>query len=107
VQVCGVERVLDKYATGVLKSLRPGEAVGRVSIVVTEEWPAYAFNYLPITGILVIMAAYHPGFYLPRRLIGVRLRAKRLLKEDEEKMRSATRKETPSQSSAGGGETAC
>src|SRR4051812_14653880 len=52
-----------------------------ISIITTEEWPVWAFDYLPNFAILVILAVYHPGFYLPRRLTGFSLKTKGLLQE--------------------------
>lgn len=86
--------MFDKNAAAVLRALPPAAAVRKVSIVATREWPDYVFSYLPIAGILLIMAVYHPGLYLPRRLLGVRLRAKALMQKDgEKKTRSCEREE--------------
>jgi hypothetical protein len=54
-------------------------------VVTTDEWPFYVFDILPNLLIFTILAVYHPGFYLPRRLTGFRLKSFALLKEEKEK----------------------
>ncbi|CRK38315.1 hypothetical protein BN1708_007705 [Verticillium longisporum] len=71
--IIGIMNVLEKDALETLKSTRrPG------SIIITEEWPTWVFNFLPTLLVLSIMAVYHPGYYLPKRLTGARLKGKEL-----------------------------
>lgn len=56
------------------------------SIVSTEEWPTYVFDFLPSFGIIVILGFYHPGYYLPRSLMGFRLNSRALLKAEQRRM---------------------
>ncbi|KAH8901274.1 hypothetical protein GQ53DRAFT_631306 [Thozetella sp. PMI_491] len=51
------------------------------SIVTTDEWTLYVFDTLPQALILIILAIHHPGFYLPKRLLGFRLKTQALAKE--------------------------
>ncbi|KAM0331451.1 hypothetical protein ACHAQA_003127 [Verticillium albo-atrum] len=72
--ILGIMNVLEKDALETLKaSRRPG------SILTTEEWPTWVFNFLPTLLIISIMAVYHPGYYLPKRLTGLRLKGKELV----------------------------
>lgn len=65
--------VLEKDALETLIATRmPG------SILTTSEWPAWTFQFAPMLLIIIIMAAYHPGYYLPRRLMGLRFKGKEL-----------------------------
>lgn len=83
-------RIFEKVDITILQDLRvldPSETKNKLSLLSTVEWPVYVFEYLPIAAIMGIMGLYHPGFYLPRRLTGFRLRAKGLIQEDEEKRR--------------------
>ncbi|EEY21823.1 predicted protein [Verticillium alfalfae VaMs.102] len=87
--IVGIMNVLEKDALETLKSTRrPG------SIVTTEEWPTWVFNFLPTLLVLSIMAVYHPGYYLPKRLTGARLRGRELesmeMIRDEESIGVAT-----------------
>lgn len=52
------------------------------SIITTEEWPSWVFNFLPTLLIMGILAAYHPGTYLPRRLTALRLKGNELVAMD-------------------------
>ncbi|CRJ90872.1 hypothetical protein BN1723_008487 [Verticillium longisporum] len=71
--IIGIMNVLEKDALETLMSTRrPG------SIITTEEWPSWVFNFLPTLLVLSIMAVYHPGYYLPKRLTGGRLKGKEL-----------------------------
>ncbi|KAK0716901.1 hypothetical protein B0T26DRAFT_647724 [Lasiosphaeria miniovina] len=79
----GVTQVLERDAAASLQADPPLEA-GALPLLATEEWPIYAFDYLPIAAILVVMAVYYPGLYLPRRLTGFRLRTVALVREEEE-----------------------
>lgn len=83
--------VLEKDALETLiKTRRPA------SILTTEEWPIWVFNFAPIVLIMGILAAYHPGDYLPRRLTGVRLKGNELVAmdvlRDEENVGASTMK---------------
>lgn len=76
-----------------------------------SEWPVYVFQHLPILLILVLMAVYHPGAYLPRRLTGWRLNTKKLLREermreDVENLKVLARKDSKA-SSVQGSELDC
>ncbi|KAM0590506.1 hypothetical protein D7B24_003525 [Verticillium nonalfalfae] len=87
--IVGIMNVLEKDALETLKSTRrPG------SIITTEEWPTWVFNFLPTLLVLSIMAVYHPGYYLPKRLTGARLRGRELesmeMIRDEESIGVAT-----------------
>ncbi|KAM0272618.1 hypothetical protein ACHAQH_008609 [Verticillium albo-atrum] len=71
--IVGIMNVLEKDALDTLKATRrPG------SIVTSEEWPTWVFSFLPTLLVLSIMAVYHPGYYLPKRLTGTRLKGKEL-----------------------------
>lgn len=90
-QILGIMNVLEKDALeSLIKSRRPS------SILTTEEWPVWVFNFAPTILIFGIMAAYHPGDYLPRRLTGLRLKGNELVAmdilRDEENVGAATMK---------------
>ncbi|KAH8883286.1 hypothetical protein GQ53DRAFT_699471 [Thozetella sp. PMI_491] len=76
----GIYQVLQKDALLALQTTgRP------ISIVTTEEWPDYVFNILPTILILALQAVWHPGLYLPKRLMGFSLKRKQLLKDEATK----------------------
>ncbi|GAB1311503.1 hypothetical protein MFIFM68171_01713 [Madurella fahalii] len=104
--VLGIDRVFSKDAVTLLRFLPASEARERLSVVVTEEWPEYLLYYIPAAGILLLMAIYHPGFYLPRRLTGMRLRTKELLR-DEERLRCEDRSAMSSPSSVDESDLKC
>ncbi|KAH6695123.1 hypothetical protein F5X68DRAFT_227120 [Plectosphaerella plurivora] len=89
--ILGIMNVLEKDALeSLIKNRRPS------SILTTEEWPVWVFNFAPTILIFGVMAAYHPGDYLPRRLTGLRLKGNELVAmdvlRDEENVGAATMK---------------
>ncbi|KAK0737361.1 hypothetical protein B0T21DRAFT_383349 [Apiosordaria backusii] len=113
VGVCGISRVIRREQVSYYNEMPPwisSEDDEQLFFVVSE-WPVYVFQHLPIALILVLLAIYHPGDYLPRRLTGWRLNTKRLLREekmreDVESLRVLTRKDSKS-SSVQGSELDC
>ncbi|KAK4174169.1 hypothetical protein QBC36DRAFT_358152 [Triangularia setosa] len=103
--VCGIARVIRREQVSYLMygipwiSSEDDESV----MFAMAEWPVYVFQHLPIALMLVLLAVYHPGDYLPRRLTGWRLKTKRLLREermreDVENLKVLARKDSKSSS---------
>jgi hypothetical protein len=74
-------QVLEKDATQALIAMQLP-----TSIVSTEEWPTYVFDFLPSFAIITILGFYHPGYYLPRSLMGFRLNSRALLKAERKRI---------------------
>ncbi|KAK4197134.1 hypothetical protein QBC40DRAFT_342202 [Triangularia verruculosa] len=82
--VCGITRIIRREQVAYLLSDVPWISLedDDTNFYALEEWPVYVFQHLPIVVILVLLAVYHPGDYLPKRLTGWRLKTKRLLREE-------------------------
>ncbi|KAK0664489.1 hypothetical protein QBC41DRAFT_233784 [Cercophora samala] len=106
--LCGVARIIRREAVSYFMAETTWESTedGASEIVAMSEWPEYVFQHLPIVLILVLLAVYHPGDYLPRRLTGWRLKTKRLLREermreDVENLKVLARKDSKASSVQG------
>ncbi|CAP67708.1 uncharacterized protein PODANS_1_15980 [Podospora anserina S mat+] len=81
---CATARIIRREAVAYFLAEAPwwSSEYGVSETFAMSEWPVYVFQHLPILLILVLMAVYHPGAYLPRRLTGWRLNTKKLLREE-------------------------